>query len=295
MTRASERPAGNGGDPPPAMQAPDHETTLRATPLAPRIGAEVETDVETLLGGSAASEIRALLEERGVLVFRELHLGDEQQVAFTRTLGRIVEEGEDHVYKVTMDRSVNAQADYLKGAFYWHIDGTMQDVPILASLLSCRRPSESGGETEFANTYAAYDELPEAEKEAIDGLRVVHSLAASQRYWRPEPSWAELRAWQARGTNTLPLVWKHRSGRKSLVLGCTAARVEGMGIEEGEALLCRLREWATQPRFVYRHEWKRGDFVIWDNTGTMHRALPYPMDSGRLMHRTKLEGEESFA
>jgi alpha-ketoglutarate-dependent taurine dioxygenase len=59
--------------------------------------------------------------------------------------------------------------------------------------------------------------------------------------------------------------------------------------------LCRLREWATQPQFVYRHHWKLGDTVIWDNTGTMHRVLPYPFDSGRLMHRTKLMGEEAFA
>lgn len=278
-----------------AMQAMSRETALRATPLTPQIGAQIEADVEMLTGGAAASEIRALLEERGVLVFPGIGLRDGEQVAFTRTLGTIVDEGENSIYKVTMDTSENAQAEYLKGAFYWHIDGTMSDVPILASILSARRLSETGGETEFANTYAAWDALPEGEKEAIDGLRVVHSLAASQRYWRPEPSYAELRAWQARGTKTLPLVWKHRNGRRSLVLGCTAARVEGMGIEEGEALLCRLREWATQPRFVYRHEWKEGDLVMWDNTGTMHRALPYPMDSGRLMHRTKLEGEEPFA
>jgi alpha-ketoglutarate-dependent taurine dioxygenase len=270
-------------------------TTFEATPLCPRIGAEIEADVETLLDGSSAAKIRSLLEERGVLVFPEIHLSDEQQVAFTRTLGTIVDEGENYVFKVTMNKDDNAHAEYLKGAFYWHIDGTMSEVPILASILSSRRLSETGGETEFANTYAAYDDLPEGEKSAIDDLRVVHSFAASQRYWNPEPSYREFRIWQSRGTNTLPLVWKHRSGRKSLILGCTAARVEGMDLEEGEALLCRLRDWATQPQFVYRHEWKTGDMVIWDNTGTMHRALPYPLDSGRMMHRTKLHGEESFA
>lgn len=280
---------------PSSAQATVGRTTLTAIDLCPRIGAEIEVDVETLLRGSAASQIRALLEERGVLAFREIHLSDEQQVEFTRTLGEIVDEGENYVYKVTMSKADNAQAEYLKGAFYWHIDGTMSEAPILASILSSRRLSETGGETEFASTYAAYDELPESEKEAIDKLRVVHSLAASQRYVNPEPTYRELRIWQSRGTNTLPLVWKHRSGRKSLILGCTAARVEGMGFEEGEALLCRLRDWATQPQFVYRHEWKVGDLVIWDNTGTMHRALPYPLDSGRMMHRTKLHGEESFA
>jgi alpha-ketoglutarate-dependent taurine dioxygenase len=68
-----------------------------------------------------------------------------------------------------------------------------------------------------------------------------------------------------------------------------------MELREGWALLTRLRDWATQPQFVYRHEWKLGDMVIWDNTGTMHRAIPYPPDSGRMMHRTQLAGDEPFA
>ena len=85
-----------------------------------------------------------------------------------------------------------------------------------------------------------------------------------------------------------------RSARKPYP-GCTASHVEGLDLREGWALLTRLRDWATQPQFVYRHEWQVGDMVIWDNTGTMHRALSYPLDSGRLMHRTKLHGEEPFA
>ncbi len=273
----------------------EREGRMRTAALSPCIGTEIAADVETLLSGVVAGDIRTLLEERGVVTFRELNLTDEQQVAFTKTLGAISTEGKDGVFKVTMDKAENPQAEYLKGAFYWHIDGTMSDVPILASLLSGRRLSAKGGETEFANTYAAYDALPEAEKTALDQLQVVHSLAASQRYVNPEPSYAELKGWQSMGENTLPLVWKHRSGRKSLILGCTASHVVGMNPAESTALLVRLREWATQPQFVYRHNWKVGDLVIWDNTGTMHRALAYDLDSGRMMHRTKLEGEESFA
>jgi alpha-ketoglutarate-dependent taurine dioxygenase len=194
-----------------------------------------------------------------------------------------------------MDTTENRNAEYLKGAFYWHIDGTMLRVPIFASMLSAWRLAPTGGQTEFCNTYAAYDALPEFEKKALDSLKVVHSFEAAQRYVNPEPGWAELHAWQKKGTNTLPLVWKHRSGRKSLILGSTAAYVVGMSPEESSALLCRLRDYATQPQFVYRHEWKIGDLVIWDNTGTMHRALPYALDSGRMMHRTQLQGEEPFA
>jgi alpha-ketoglutarate-dependent taurine dioxygenase len=97
------------------------------------------------------------------------------------------------------------------------------------------------------------------------------------------------------GERDLPLVWTHRSGRKSLVLGCTAGHVVGLDRRASTELLVRLREWATQPQFTYRHTWSVGDLVIWDNTGTMHRATPYDPKSGRLLQRTKLAGEEPFA
>ena len=194
-----------------------------------------------------------------------------------------------------MDPLENPKAEYIKGAFYWHIDGTMLDVQTFASIMSSRRLSTTGGQTEFSNTYAAYDDLQDAEKEALEKLRVVHMFEVSQRYITPEPSHAQLCAWQEYKPNTLPLVWTHRSGRKSLILGSTASHVEGMELREGWELLTRLREWATQPQFVYRHEWRLGDLVIWDNTGTMHRALPYALDSGRLMYRTQIAGDEPFA
>ena len=87
----------------------------------------------------------------------------------------------------------------------------------------------------------------------------------------------------------------HRDGRKSLVIGCHASHVVGMDRRESDALLSELMDWATQPRFVYRHEWTDGDMLVWDNTGVLHRAEPYPLESGRLMHRTTLLGEEEFA
>jgi alpha-ketoglutarate-dependent taurine dioxygenase len=268
--------------------------TFDVTDLTPCIGSALRTEANTLLDGSKAPEIRQLLEARGVVAFPEMSLTDEEQVLFTKTLGSIVDEGVDHVYKITMDTAENANAEYLRGAFYWHIDGTTAEKPILASIMSCRRLSESGGETEFCNTYSAYDALSEVEKDQLEGLRVVHMLEVAQRYWNPEPTWAEVQGWQKTQPRTQPLVWKHRSGRKSLVLGCTASHVEGMDLRDGWALLVRLREWATQPDFVYRHTWKLGDMVMWDNTGTMHRVLPYAFASGRLMHRTKLHGEESL-
>ncbi len=259
--------------------------------LSPRIGSAVKLAKDAVLSGEYGDDLRAILEERGVLLFPQLNLTDEEQVAFTRTLGRMAQD----IFKISMDPQENPLYAYTKGAFYWHIDGTMSDVPILASIMSCRRRSPTGGQTQFANTYAAYDDLAAADKKMLEGLRVVHMFEVSQRYVNPEPSHADLQDWQRFPPVTLPLVWTHRSGRKSLVLGSTASHIEGMDLREGWNLLTRLRDHATQPQFVYSHEWTVGDLLIWDNTGTMHRVLAYPHDSGRLMHRTTLQGEEPFA
>jgi alpha-ketoglutarate-dependent taurine dioxygenase len=91
-----------------------------------------------------------------------------------------------------------------------------------------------------------------------------------------------------------PLVWHHRSGRNSLVLSNSATAVVGMDLEEGHELLRRLLEWATQPRFVYTHEWEVDDLVIWNNTGAMHRVKAYDPGYGRRLHRTTLLGDEPF-
>jgi alpha-ketoglutarate-dependent taurine dioxygenase len=272
------------------------ETRFIVTNVKPKIGAKVLADKQSLLSGAHAEQLRDLLEQRGVLVFPKVNFTDEEQIAFTRTLGKFAREirGED-IYKITMDKSQTATAEYLKGAFYWHIDGTMSPMPIRASILSAKVLSPVGGNTEFCNTYAAYDDLPEEEKKKLDGLRVVHAMAASQLYFDPEPTFAKWQEWMKMGTKELPLVWTHQSGRKSLVIGNTADHVVGMDPMESRELLIRLRDWATQPQFSYSHSWSVGDAVMWDNTGTLHRATPYPADCGRMLHRTKLEGEEPVA
>lgn len=268
--------------------------SLTVNALNPCIGSEVVIDKAALLSGEHSAALRGLLEERGVLVFRRAGLSDREQVQLAASLGTIRQEGKDGIFKVTLDRSENARAEYLLGSFHWHIDGTHDDVPCLASLLSGRTLSATGGETEFANTYAAYEALPDSEKAFLQGVRVVHTVEASQRAVYAEPSEKQLAAWRRFPGKTHPLVWTHRSGRRSLVIGTHASHVEGMAVDEGRALIRRLVEWATQPRFVYRHAWSVGDMLIWDNTGTMHRVLPYDVDSGRTMHRTTLLGEEAL-
>lgn len=266
---------------------------LETHDLTPLIGTEIKTDVDTLLSGSEANAIRDILEQRGVVFFRGLAINDEQQVTIARTLGKIVDsEGDAGIYKISLDENVNARAKYLQGSLFWHVDGSLQPYPNLAAILRAIKLSETGGDTEFCNTYAAYDALPAAEKNAIEELRVIHSAERSQYYVTPEMSYEEIQFWQKTPGKSCPLVWTHQSGRKSLLLGSTCDYVEGLTVEDSRALLAKLRDWATQPQFVYRHRWQVGDLLIWSNTGTMHRAQAYPLDSGRLMHRTILAGEE---
>ena len=277
------------------------KTKLKLEQIKDGIGARVLNSKEELLSGDLADGIREALEDRGVLVFPKIEFTDEEQVAFTKTLGTYApemtdKEDEEKPHPITLDEKINpGAAAYLRGSLYWHIDGTMNEVPILASLLTCRVPAPKGtGNTGFSNTYAAYDALPEEEKARIDKLRVRHGAWATLFYYAPEPNVAFLKQMQAIGDNELPLVWKHQSGRKSLVIGNTAHTVQGMDVMEGTLLLNELREWATREEFTYSHEWSVGDLVMWDNTGTMHRAEPYDPTTGRLMVRTKLQGEEPF-
>jgi alpha-ketoglutarate-dependent taurine dioxygenase len=264
--------------------------------LAPRIGTEVRTDLDTLLSGRIAGDLRALLDRRGVLLFRDIDMNDERQLAFARTLGTTREEFGVKVTPITVDRKSSPRfAEYARGTEHWHIDGTYNELPPLASILRPLVLSPWGGDTEFASTYAAYEDLPEADKRLLDTLEVVHVQEAMMRAVFPEPTEEQLGIWgeQKVPPRTRPMVWHHRSGRKSLVLAVTAVRVVGMAPAESDALLARLRAWSEKRDYVYRHHWRMGDMLVWDNTGTMHRVLPYDYGSGRMLRRVTLMGEES--
>ena len=178
--------------------------------IKPSIGSRILNSKEELLAGELAPQIRELLEQRGVLVFPKIDFTDEEQIAFTKTLGAFAPEhrGGEEIHKITLDVKENPQsAEYLKGSLYWHIDGTMNDVPILASLLSCKVPATWGGNTGFCNTYAAYEALTDEQKAEYEKLRVIHSVWATVFYYEPEPSLAKLKGMRQVGENELPLVW----------------------------------------------------------------------------------------
>jgi alpha-ketoglutarate-dependent taurine dioxygenase len=273
--------------------------TVTTKPLSDSVGVEVlDVDRDRLLHDEAlADECLELLDQYGVLVFRELHLDDDTQVAFSRRLGTVEKVGRRddgaEIFRVTLDPAKNPAADYLKGTFDWHIDGMTDDIPIMATVLSAHEVAATGGDTEFASTYAAYEALSDDEQARALGTRVVHSFLAAQKLSHPNASEADIEFWSKRPPKTHPLVWKHQNGRKSLVLGATTDHIEGISEEEGRAYLADLLDRSTVPERVYRHEWAKGDLVIWDNRGVLHRATPYDPSSARDMHRTTIAGNEA--
>ena len=282
---------------------------LEVRDVKPHIGSIIEVDRQVLFDDEELiPRCRQLLDERGVLVFPRLHLSDAEQLELTDRMGtRINLAPKDgvgipgsnfsaqDVYTVTLDPEINDQPEYVHGTFFWHMDGMTVDVPPpKATLLSCRKTSAKGGQTEFASTFAGYEMLPDEDKEEIEGLRAVHSLFSSMRNITDAPTEEERARWGRVPVRDHPIVWKRRSGRRSLVIGNTTDRVLDMPLHEGRALLVRLLEWTAQPDFSYRHTWQEGDLVIWDNCGVLHRALPYDQGSGRRMHRTSLEGDEAI-
>lgn len=279
--------------------------SIRTEPIKKHIGEIVHADRSSLSDEGVARRCLELVEKRCVLVFPRIGLTDEEQLAFSDRLGghgkryrrdaaagNFIEVG--NVFNVTLDPEKNDRPEYVLGTFFWHLDDMTSDYPPpRATLLTARRLSPEGGQTEFANTFAAYENLPASEKAEIAGLRAVHSLSASLRgvfHYLSKEDRDRLDSQAV--VKEHPIVWNQSSGRKSLIIGTTTDRIVGMPLAEGRALLERLREWTVQPDFVYRHEWHEGDLVIWNNCGTLHRVIPYDRNSGRTMHRTTVVGVE---
>jgi alpha-ketoglutarate-dependent taurine dioxygenase len=283
--------------------------TLKATvsfePIKPLIGSNVHVDKAGLCEPDVVRAIRDELEQRGVLVFPRLDLTDAEQLAFTDAFGQRLNYTQEatrgetgdaaDVYKIALGKESKIEADFVLATWFWHMDGVTVDQALpKATMLSARRLSATGGQTEFANTFAAYAALPDHEKRAIEGLEVVHRLERAMRYVYRDFTPERLERYRRSPEMVVPLVWTQPDGRKSLVLGSHADEILGMNYTAGHALIARLMEWAAQPEFSYSHDWEPGDFVIWNNHGVMHRVVPYDEESGRDMHRTSIMGEQKL-
>lgn len=279
---------------------------LETVALSPRMGSQVMIGRNDLISGAYSAEIRALLDERGVLLFRGLAPSDDELRTIARTLGdlriggakrgadgKTLSEGDQGLLKVSLDPDINPDyARFLIGNHLWHMDGTYEEIPPLATLFTPFRLSKTGGDTCFANTYAAFEDLPDDQKAKLEKLRAMHLMSAALFPAKRDCTPEEYAIWYSYPQRSHPLVWHHRSGRKSLVLSTSAAYIEGIHPIESHDLLQDLMRHATQEKYVYQHKWQEGDLVIWDNTGAMHRVLPFDAESRREFHRCTLNGEE---
>lgn len=278
---------------------------LTIEPITAAIGAYAHVAAENVVKDDIPQRLMDALNRYNVLVFPQVHMSDEQFVALTAALGdshdlSVTDDGsstsDKGIYRIALDKDDKTQLDYVKGNDYWHMDGTSYDMPGKGTLLKCETPPSEGGDTEFANLFAAYAALPEERKRALEGVRVVHCLAAVGRLMYDDPTQEDFDRWNSVfPPREHPLVWHQQDGRTSLLIGSTAERIVGLDAEEGQTLLQDLLDWCTGSDFTYRHHWRKGDLVIFNNPGLLHRSHPYTEAAGRLMHRTTLKGIEAIA
>ncbi|MBI1737216.1 MAG: TauD/TfdA family dioxygenase [Candidatus Rokubacteria bacterium] len=261
--------------------------------LHPRFAAEVSpVDLRRAHDASLLAEIRSGMDEYAVLAFRDQPFTDEEQIAFaqrldgelhTKTGARVLGKsrlGNEALADISnldetgdIMRFGDRRRMYSLGNRLWHTDASFQDPPGRYSMLNARVVPPVGADTEFADMRAAYDALPAETKERLEGLQVHHSIAHSRRTLGFEFSPEEEDALEGA---IHPLVRPlPRSGRKSLYVASHASRIVDWPVPEGRLMLRDLIEHATQREFVYRHAWRVGDLVIWDNRATMHRATPF--------------------
>ena len=254
--------------------------TLTFRKLHPCFVAEVSpVDLRRVHDPETLGQIRAGMDEYAVLVFRDQPFADDEQLAFAQRLDGVLHTklgisalqknrlGNEALGDISnldesgeIMRSDNRRRMYGLGNRLWHTDASFQDPPGRYSMLSAKVVPPVDADTEFADTRAAYDALPEEEKRRLEGLRVHHSIAYSRQTLGFEFSQGEQDALQGAIhplVRTIP-----RSLRRSLYVASHASRIIDWPVPEGRLLLRDLIEHATQAEFVYRHSWRVGDLVI---------------------------------
>ena len=277
------------------------------------LGAEIQgVDLAGQIDDATFREIVDLFHEHEVVFFRDQKLTPEQHVAFSRRFGELelhvrtdcCRPGFPELFVVSNIIENGKPIGSQDAGLFWHSDLCYMEEPSRGSLFYAREvPLDAQGkplgDTMFASATAAYDALPDTEKKRIAGLQAVNSYAKG--YYRDRNSGPRkpLTEEQKRRTPDVahPIVRTHPyTGKKCLFLneGYTAS-VVGMGKQEGDALLQRLFEHATRPEFVYRHQWRVGDFLLWDNCSVQHKAvMDYQLPQRRRMERATLCGTAPF-
>ena len=280
-------------------------------PLRPAFAAEVAgIDCRQPLGHDDVAAIEAGMDRYAVLVFPDQDITDEQQLAFTRQFGELENyRTGGHIRRRADSRLAPGIADFSNldkdggiisaedrvwffklGDRLWHSDSSFRPVPARYSLLSGRVLPSWGANTEFADMRAAYDALDARTKAEVEDIVCLHSLIYSRQAIGftdlSEDELASFAPVRQRLIRAHPV-----TGRKSLFLSSHAGAIEGWTVPEARMFLRDLTEHATQREFVYSHQWRPFDLVMWDNRTTMHRARRFDRNEVRDVRRTTLAGD----
>jgi len=271
------------------------------TALGEHIGAEAAgIDLAAPVDDAAAARLRQAVTGHVALVVRDQDFTPASYLNAARIFGPPMEQhfaqyrlpGHHYVHEVSNRHTTRAGAKVKHGAS-WHTDHTNHERPPKYTVLYAVELPDTGGDTGVVNTRAAYEALPEDMKCRIDGMRTVNVFQGS----------AALR-WSAKSMEKQqdadpdpvlqPLVRTHPdTGAKALYFHTVKTEnIVGMTPEDSQALLGELLEHIVKPEFIYRHSWRRGDMLIWDNRCAMHQAYDdYDQAQHRMLHRIIIEGE----
>lgn len=278
--------------------------SLQVSPLTPGFAGEVfDLDLSQPLSKQQVEAIDKAMDHYAVLIFRDQDLLPEPQLRFAENFGNLdlgfkkISKSPDRLNHAAVldisnvdatgkvaDRNHRKIIGNLANQL-WHSDSSFQTPPARYSMLHAVVLPSNGGETEFADARAAYDALPDTKKRQLEGLHAQH-FALHSRFLLGDTDYTEEQR-QAIPAVAWPLVRIHpTSGRSLLFIGSHASHVVELSIAEGRLLLMDLLEHATQPQFIYRHAWKPGDLVMWDNRSTLHRGRPFDLSARRELRRT---------
>ncbi|MCG5214153.1 TauD/TfdA dioxygenase family protein [Streptosporangium sp. KLBMP 9127] len=274
-------------------------STLSLAPVSGRIGAQISG---VRLGGDlpadTVAEIRAALLRHKVIFFRgQGHLDEQSQVAFAQLLGELTTA---HPTVPALDGNAHIlDLDYGHGQKVdrWHTDVTFVDRPPLASVLRAIVVPPAGGDTLWANTVTAYEQLPAELRDLLDRLRAVHTnqydYARVATSVNPERSRRYAETFSSIAFETEhPVVRVHpETGERSILLGDFAKRLAGLSTEVSASIIKLVQEQVTQVENTVRWRWASGDVAIWDNRATQHRVVHDFGDQPRRLHRVTIAGD----
>ncbi len=282
--------------------------TFSANLIGRTLGAEIEgVDIRKLISTEVFNSVQAALDQHSVVVFREQNITEIQQIEFSKKFGPLAtfhesdkrSISEPEIFRISnveqQGNSVRDGQDSVHTYFTnvtqrWHTDGSYKAIPAYATTLYALEIPPSGADTLFADMFAAYESLPLDQKQELERRHMVHNYENNMQLTNGQTMSVEDK--RALPPVTHPIVRNHLDGRKSLYLSENVSQyVGGMGIEDGRKRLKELIAFATQPQFIYRHKWRRGDLLMWDNRCVLHQATPYDSNRyRRTMLRTEIMG-----